>query len=297
MPQPFITQPWILRVAPGTSIAKVYAQTGSTVTGIDSSKVLITGSLGCSWGSHCYRPGAGTFDVLPAQLVANTLNYSIDPTKHITHNYRTPEERSFNIEIGPPVAAPTGNKEPTVTDISINVAFGATRGGTLSGTDPDGDPLTYTISKQPSLGAVSLNPLTGAWTYTANSTAGGDSFEYTVSDGYVNSAPGKANIYVSEQGTSCSITIHQSDPNVLKGSLSTVSASLVRGDGTRTQRASDFTWSLPVTTCGSIAKPVGYYTSDVLMEFTAKSLVGPCKIEVRSPYCPGIVASYIFTVI
>ena len=68
--------------------------------------------------------------------------------------------------------------------------------GNLRGTDPDGDPLTYTLSSAPAKGTVVLTA-TGAFTYTPTATARqaanapgasptdqSDAFTVTISDGY-----------------------------------------------------------------------------------------------------------------
>ena len=45
--------------------------------------------------------------------------------------------------------------------------------GTVIATDPDNDPLTYTVSGNPTSGTVTLNPQTGAYSYSPTTTARG----------------------------------------------------------------------------------------------------------------------------
>ena len=72
----------------------------------------------------------------------------------------------------------------------------------LSGSDPDGDPLTFAIDSPPTNGALGTVVSTGAttatveYTPTANYT-GPDSFTFTVDDGTVASAPATVSITVS----------------------------------------------------------------------------------------------------
>ena len=72
----------------------------------------------------------------------------------------------------------------------------------LSGTDPDGDPLTFAIDSPPTNGALGTVVSTGTttatveYTPTANYT-GPDSFTFTVDDGTVASAPATVSITVS----------------------------------------------------------------------------------------------------
>ncbi len=71
-----------------------------------------------------------------------------------------------------PVAVPQNatTAEDTATDI------------TLSGTDVDGDPLTYALATQPAHGAVTLSGTRATYTPAAD-YHGNDSFTWTVSDG------------------------------------------------------------------------------------------------------------------
>ena len=62
---------------------------------------------------------------------------------------------------------------------------------TLQASDPDGDPLTFTIDASPNKGTVTItNPATGAFTYVPNANANGvDTFTFTASDGTLTSLP------------------------------------------------------------------------------------------------------------
>ncbi|MCT4708329.1 cadherin-like domain-containing protein, partial [Enterobacteriaceae bacterium H16N7] len=56
--------------------------------------------------------------------------------------------------------------------------------GQVAATDADGNPLTYTVSTQPTHGAVTLNATTGVYTYTPTADYNGtDSFVVQISDG------------------------------------------------------------------------------------------------------------------
>jgi VCBS repeat-containing protein len=66
---------------------------------------------------------------------------------------------------------------------------------TLAGTDVDGDPLTFTVSTQPTNGTLSGTP--PALTYTpAPNYIGTDSFTFTASDGQATSAPATVSLNV-----------------------------------------------------------------------------------------------------
>ncbi|MBI3607021.1 MAG: cadherin-like domain-containing protein [Nitrospirae bacterium] len=78
-----------------------------------------------------------------------------------------------------------GNQPPTATPLTLSAAMGASRAITLTGFDPEGSPLIFTVKTQPTPGT-----LTGTapdLTYTPNAI-GRDSFTFTVSDGSLTSA-------------------------------------------------------------------------------------------------------------
>ncbi len=74
------------------------------------------------------------------------------------------------------------NTAPTATDQSVSVAHGTAKAITLSGTDPESDPLTFATASTPAHGTLSGTP--PDITYTpANGYSGPDSFTFTASDG------------------------------------------------------------------------------------------------------------------
>lgn len=100
--------------------------------------------------------------------------------------------------------APYGrmNTAPTATAlVGANDPFTGIVTGTVSGTDPDGDPLTYSAPAWTSKGTVSIDAATGFFIYTPTDAARqaaarvdataadkADSFTVTVTDGYGGSA-------------------------------------------------------------------------------------------------------------
>src|SRR5262249_44260286 len=60
--------------------------------------------------------------------------------------------------------------------------------GTLTATDPDGNPLTFAVVAGPAHGTVTVNTSTGAFTYTpAANYNGPDSFTFKANDGQLDS--------------------------------------------------------------------------------------------------------------
>nr|WP_181218301.1 isopeptide-forming domain-containing fimbrial protein [Bacillus subtilis] len=79
---------------------------------------------------------------------------------------------------------PAGNKPPTAPDDSKTTTVNTPVSGEVSGSDPDGDSLTYKEGKQPSHGTIKVND-DGTWTYTPDKGySGDDSFTIIVDDGY-----------------------------------------------------------------------------------------------------------------
>lgn len=73
---------------------------------------------------------------------------------------------------------------PVASDGNLEVRAGETATGILAASDPDNDPLTFSIVTQPVQGTVTItDPATGDYSYTANANAGGtDSFTFKVTD-------------------------------------------------------------------------------------------------------------------
>jgi len=88
------------------------------------------------------------------------------------------------------------NTAPTAAAQSASGDEDAIQTISLSGSDPDGDTLSYVIASQPSHGTVSLEGSTVTYTPTAD-YSGSDSFTFTVSDGMVTSSAATVSITVN----------------------------------------------------------------------------------------------------
>jgi hypothetical protein len=102
-----------------------------------------------------------------------------------------PDSFSFKVSDGIDTSSPltvdvniaqAPDRKPHATDGSATVAFGGKTAIVLHGSDPDGDPLTYAITKPPIHGSVSGGN-TANRTYTADKGyAGTDGFTFRVRD-------------------------------------------------------------------------------------------------------------------
>src|SRR5262249_22585580 len=81
------------------------------------------------------------------------------------------------------------NRVPTASDDTLSATEDTAANGALKATDPDGDPLTYSIVANGTKGTATItNAATGAFTYTPNPDANGtDSFTFKVNDGALDS--------------------------------------------------------------------------------------------------------------
>jgi hypothetical protein len=80
------------------------------------------------------------------------------------------------------------NEPPTINyNPATTVQTGQTVTGNVGATDPEGDPLTYTVTAQPKNGTVTIDQATGNFTYTPNdinyTDVQTDSFTVSVTDG------------------------------------------------------------------------------------------------------------------
>jgi uncharacterized delta-60 repeat protein len=89
------------------------------------------------------------------------------------------------------------NDAPGTPGASLRVVRGDTYSGTLSASDPENDPLAFSVQTAPTQGDLILNG-DGSFSYTAHADAGPDSFSYLVDDGQGGSTAGTV---VIESGT------------------------------------------------------------------------------------------------
>jgi RHS repeat-associated protein len=95
-----------------------------------------------------------------------------------------------NITVEPPNQAPVANNQ------TVNLNEDATANITLTGSDPDGNPITYIIVTQPAHGALTGAAPNLIYTPAANYN-GTDSFTFRVNDGQLNSATATVSINIA----------------------------------------------------------------------------------------------------
>lgn len=88
------------------------------------------------------------------------------------------------------------NDAPTADPLSVNAVEDTPALVTFTGTDPEGDTLTYAVASNPTRGVLSGSG--SARTYTPNAnTCGTDSFTYTAHDGTATSGPATVSLTVA----------------------------------------------------------------------------------------------------
>ena len=96
------------------------------------------------------------------------------------------------------VACPPPNQCPTADDLPVTVAQNGSVNFDLPASDPDDDPLQYTVTQPAAHGVVVVQSQTGAASYTPNrGYCGPDSFKFRVGDGECNSDEATVSITVT----------------------------------------------------------------------------------------------------
>jgi hypothetical protein len=137
-------------------------------------------------------------------LTGTAPNLTYTPNAGFTGN----DSFTFTVNDGTVDSAPAtvfitvnapGNTVPVANDQSVTTEQDSVVAIVLTGSDPDGDPITFTVTKNPTSGV-----LTGAapnLTYTPNAGfTGNDSFTFTVNDGTVDSPAATVSITVNAPG-------------------------------------------------------------------------------------------------
>jgi hypothetical protein len=124
----------------------------------------------------------------------NTGDFTYTPNANFTGTDRfffrvSDGAASSNFAFVTVTVTPSSNSTPVAQNGSVTTNENTAVAGTLLAGDDDGDPLSFSITSQGSLGsAVITNPATGAFTYTPNQNATGtDSFNFVANDGSTNS--------------------------------------------------------------------------------------------------------------
>jgi hypothetical protein len=125
---------------------------------------------------------------MPRRTTANAA--SITPTASLAAILL-----SILVLVAPSAHAQTENSPPTAIGQSVSTPEDTPRAIVLTGSDPDNDPLTFSIAAAPGNGTLSGTPPNVTYTPVKDFN-GTDRFFFTVSDGQVSSIPAQVEITV-----------------------------------------------------------------------------------------------------
>ena len=141
-----------------------------------------------SHGSVSFDEQTGLLTYIPSANFngADSFRYTL------SDDLATSQEAVVSITVTPVNDAPVADPLSATTDEDVSVS------GTLSGSDLDGDPLRFALAGTPVGGSVTIDWLTGAFTFTPAANFNGTaSFSFTVSDGGLTSVEAQVTIAVT----------------------------------------------------------------------------------------------------
>ncbi|WP_316829641.1 Calx-beta domain-containing protein [Pedobacter aquatilis] len=157
------------------------ASTTATVINFTVSGTATSGSDYTTLGTTVTIPAGQTVVKIPVNVLDDNLAEGTE-TVVLTMNAMT-SNGLITASTIPAVVNITDNRPPVASAPAITTAEDTAVSGAITATDPDGNPLTYTLGNAPGHGTVVLNT-NGTYTYTpAANYNGSDSFTVTVSDG------------------------------------------------------------------------------------------------------------------
>ncbi|WP_052380483.1 Ig-like domain-containing protein [Paenibacillus camerounensis] len=179
--------------APVTSNVTVTTATnipvGGQVIATDpqSETLTYTVSVPPANGSVVLNAADGTFVYTPNLGFAGTDTFTVLVTN------------TSGVFVSSVVTANVSNTPPVAQNLTLNTLQNTAAAGQIPAVDPDGNPLTYTLSAPPALGTVLLNP-DGSFTYTPNAgVVGTDTFSVLVSDGRGGTATSVVTVNIIDQ--------------------------------------------------------------------------------------------------
>ncbi|WP_421939882.1 Calx-beta domain-containing protein [Pedobacter sp.] len=159
----------------------------STVSNVDTKVTFSISGTATTGADYSGLPATIT---IPAGQTTYTLAVPVlddnlaEPTETVVLTMDAPTDNPLITASSIPATVNiTDNRSPVATTAPLTVNEDNAGNGTVTASDPDGDPLTYTVTTPPGHGTVIVNP-DGTYTYTPVANFNGtDIFTVTVSDG------------------------------------------------------------------------------------------------------------------
>ncbi len=157
-------------------------------------------------GSVNLNRSTGAFTYTPAQDYTGPDSFRVSATASLCDS----DVKTVTVTVRP------ANDPPVLAPVApLNTDPGTAVNGTLVATDPEHDPVTYAVVTPPAHGQVTLNPNTGAFTYTPDSGfTGTDTFRVVASDPTSQSGIVTVTINVGNAGNHCPKAIADVGPSI-----------------------------------------------------------------------------------
>lgn len=163
----------------------------ATLNGSATDDGLPRGATLLSTWSKVSGPGAVVFADMHNPV---TLASFSDPGTYVLQLDATDSAKSASDRVT--ITLNYGNTAPTALAQTLNTSEDVAVNVTLSGSDPEGDALTFVVLSSPSFGTLSGTPPALVYTPNAN-LSGTDSFTFKVNDGGLDSAPATVTVNVA----------------------------------------------------------------------------------------------------
>ena len=174
-------------------------------------------------------PTNGSATVSPAGIYTYTHNGTATLSDSFTFSVTDGELSATATVTVTVLAAPTPppvNLPPIANALAFTITNGAVSTGTLSGSDPEGAPISFAIASLPANGSLTISPA-GIYVYDHNGTATtSDSFTFTVSDG---SLTATATVSITILPIPTPPTAGNTAPEVIDGVVSTPFGEVIEG--------------------------------------------------------------------
>lgn len=144
----------------------------------------------------------GTASITNAQTGAFTYTPNSNTTGTDSFTFKATDDTLSSNNGTIFVVIAQNNQTPVAHTSSFSGTTDTVISGHLNGSDPDGDPLTYSLVDAPANGTLTLEP-SGEFTYTPNqNTTGTDTFTFKVNDGTEDSASAQVSITINDSENS-----------------------------------------------------------------------------------------------
>ena len=145
--------------------------------------------------SLCLLTACGGGGSSSSTTTSNTSGNTTDTGSDTNTDTGTNTGTDTNTDTGTDTGTTT-NTAPTANNLTATTTANLSTTITLTGSDADGDTLTYSIASQPAHGTVTLSGAKATYKPTSNYT-GSDSFSYQVNDGTASSSAATVSITVN----------------------------------------------------------------------------------------------------